>query len=353
MGHPLLPLLLSLGAASELGAAGESDANRLTRAACAFNIYKHTACTADPYRHLDNVTLAECCQTCTDDNQCAGFTLHSGGDHRGSCLMSLGSGITHPKPHSQGVTCGTRSPLPGPSPSPGPSGDDVPLAFDCGARRLALGFAGRLLGDRGQQGVFEALQIGPKCKDAPPPPPPPPPLLLRDSHRDDAVSYFVSPTGNDGAAGTAQAPWRTLPRVLSALAERPSGSRPPTVVNLLPGVFELNETLLLTGEHAGASSAAPVVWRPAPGAEGKVTVSGGFDLSSLASAWQPAGEHAQAGVWMARLPQPPSSRFESLYAKGERQWRARWPNGNPEEYCPRDLHGGTCKGYAQVRYRSD
>jgi hypothetical protein len=77
-------------------------------------------------------------------------------------------------------------------------------------------------------------------------------------------------------------------------------------------------------------------------------VSGGVDLTSLV--WKPANDQVlrQHGVWQAKLPQPPSWRFESLYVKGERQWRARWPNGNPEEYCARDLHGGNCKGYAQV-----
>ena len=273
----------------------------LSATTCAFNVYKHTACCANPYRQLDNVTLGECCQTCTEDNQCAGFTLLSNaadGPHHGLCLMSLGSGLKNPSPNTQGATCGTRSPLPGPSPSP--SGGDVPLAFDCGVRRLALSFADRLLSGRGQQGVFEGLQLGPACKDASPPPqppPPPPPLPNTEDKGAALVSHFVSPSGSDTAAGTAQAPWRSLTRVLTALAERPARSRPPTVVNLLPGVFHLNDTLLLTDKHAGASSTAPVVWRAAPGAEGKVTVSGSVDLSSLG--WEPASDQQlrQRGVF--------------------------------------------------------
>ena len=88
----------------------------------------------------------------------------------------------------------------------------------------------------------------------------------------------------------------------------------------------------------------------------------GVDLSALK--WQPAGGNKMS----AKLPSPPSWRFESLYYRGQRQWRARWPNGNPETYCKpqesglrfpkipalilrtgaRDLHGGKCEGYAQV-----
>ena len=235
-------------------------------AACSFNIYQHTACTADPYKHEDNVTLAACCASCMADNQCAGFTLHSsekGPGATGACLMSLGSGIRNPNHNRPGVTCGTRSPLaptppPGPGPSPSPTGDDVPLDFDCGARRLALGYADRLLGGRGQANVFEALQLGPKCHDPPPPPAAggaaPSPIAGDGA----AVSYFISPSGSDSAAGTSAAPWRTPARVLAALADRPAGARPSTTVNLLPGVYRLNETLAMTKAHSGASAAAPV-----------------------------------------------------------------------------------------------
>ena len=69
-----------------------------------------------------------------------------------------------------------------------------------------------------------------------------------------------------------------------------------------------------------------------------------IDLSALR--WKAGSAAPQA--WAAVLPGKPSWRFESLYAKGKRQWRARWPNGNPETYCARDLHGGKCEGYAQV-----
>ena len=272
--HSLCALLLSAPAAvSAAGAAGgDRPRGRSAEAGtgptqalpqCGFNLYPHTACTANPYRTLPNVTLAVCCQTCTDDNQCAGFTLHAGRDvdlpqagqsstaSTGSCLMSLGSGIKNPNHKAKGITCGTRSPLPGPSPAPAPGGDNVPLDFDCGARRLALGYSGRVLsGATGQAGsVFEALQLGPKCGDHPPPAAVP--TAADPGDRLGSVSYFVSPTGSDSAAGKATAPWRTLGRVLVALAQRPASARPATFVNLLPGTYRLNETLLVTAAHSG------------------------------------------------------------------------------------------------------
>ena len=300
--HRLCALLLSaaaVGSASALGGEDQSHNIAAAAAACGFNIYQHTACTTNPYRQLANVTLAVCCHTCTEDNQCAGFTLHAKGGEAtttgvtGGCLMSLGSGIKNPNHHADGVTCGTRSPLPGPSPAPTPGGDDVPLDFDCGTRRLALGYASRVLsGATGQAAsVFEALQLGPKCGDHPPPAAPARTAATAPATEGvaAAVSYFLSPTGSDRAAGTSAAPWRTLSRVLAALAQRPTAARPATFVNLYPGVYRLNQTLLVTAAHSGASSDAPVIWRPAPGsAAGQVTISGGVDLSSLT--WRPSGK---------------------------------------------------------------
>ena len=112
--HRLCALLLSAAAAVGTSAStpGEDQSQNAAAAAaaaapaCGFNIYQHTACTANPYRQLANVTLAVCCRTCTEDNQCAGFTLHAKGgvEATGGCLMSLGSGIKNPNHHADGVT---------------------------------------------------------------------------------------------------------------------------------------------------------------------------------------------------------------------------------------------------------
>ena len=323
---------------------------------CSFAIYPHTACTRDPYKTLPNVTLSTCCSACSTDNQCRGFTLHQRGPEAaaGECMLALGAGVGHPAP-AAGVTCGARFPLPvGPPPPPG-GGNSVPLAFDCGTRRLALEFAGAVLSGRGQGGVWEALQLGPKCNDPAPPPRPRPAREqpVAGGRGSAGLAFWVSPTGDDEEAGTsAGAAWKTLPRVLAALAATPAATRPPTTVTLLPGVYPVAETLALTAAHSGASAGAPVVFRAAAGG-GNVTLSGGVPLTGLR--WQKVAAAAGGGareaaleVWSAKLPERPSWRFESLFAGRQRQWRARWPNGNPETYCARDLHGGNCEGYAQV-----
>eukprot|EP01052_Picozoa_sp_SAG31_P004801 SAG31_NODE_203_length_20490_cov_7.713256_14_plen_526_part_00 len=100
-----------------------------------------------------------------------------------------------------------------------------------------------------------------------------------------------------------------------------------------------SETLVVTAAHSGATPALPVIFK----ATGNVTWSGGVPLNGLS--WQ---KDAASQAWSAKIQTPRSWRFESLYADEQRQWRARWPNGNPETYCARDLHGGHCPGYAQV-----
>ena len=133
----------------------------------------------------------------------------------------------------------------------------------------------------------------------------------------------------------------------------------------------LDSTLSLGPEHSGASAAAPVRWvaeRGAGGGAAPVVLSGGVDLSGLS--WAPsaaataaaavaaaaaAAEEPPVAVWEARVDPalwPTSSPpMQSLFAGGggERQWKARWPNGNPETYCARDRHGGNgCVGFAQA-----
>ena len=183
--------------------------------------------------------------------------------------------------------------------------------------------------------VFEALQLGPKCNDSAPHSAPSPRRAVGpESARPgaNATAYWVSPSGSDKAAGSEAAPWRTLPHVLAVLAATPAASRPPTTVNLLPGTYTLNDTLQLSAVHSGASAGAPIVFRAT--AAGSVTLSGGEVLSGLS--WARVGGGSKA--WSAKLPSRGATwRFDSLFAGAQRQWRARWPNGNPETYCARDL----------------
>lgn len=230
-------------------------------------------------------------------------------------------------------------------------------------RQLALAYGQQKLGDSARVTAVlgDALQLERGCNITPkstPDPRPRPHPHPHPSHRQtdawrrlraaNSIDYYVSAMdGNDSNSGTtAQTAWRTLDRVLQALAASgPPASRPQTTVHLLPGTFYLNDTLRLDGRHSGATAASPVIF--AATEPGTVTISGGRNLTGRL-AWTPA-PNIGAGVFQATL--PPSAvdwRFESLFADGRRQLRARFPNGNPEDYCPRDLHGGQCPGFAQA-----
>jgi hypothetical protein len=346
---------------------------------CSFNIYNHTACTANPYNSTRG-TLSACCEACQDDNQCGGFTLHSPDTRTGvgSCLLSLPEGTTTPNYNKPGITCGTRAPLP-PPPSPGPKGPTpapsppIPAAFDCGIRRLALEYGAKLVAamPAANLALWEALQLGPACSD-PAPPPAMPPVFSPPAAAASENDVWVSPTGDDSASGeSASSAWRTLARAARWLALTPAAQRPPTTVHLLPGTYALDSTLSLGPEHSGASAAAPVRWVAERGADAApVVLSGGVDLSELS--WAPsaaataaaavaasaAGDgqapvavweaHVGPALWPASSP-PMQSLFAGSGAGEQRQWKARWPNGNPETYCARDLHGGNgCVGFAQA-----
>ena len=340
---------------------------------CDFHIYNSTPCTRNPYMKSSG-TLAECCAKCQDDNQCQAFTLHAGQDGGvGQCLFSL-TAFGGAKPE-KGITCGTRVPLP---PAPGPPGPTptpaIPHSFDCGIRRLALSYGTAIVGASSSiagAGLFEALQLGPDCGDSPPPPPPSAATAMAAAAvAGAAIDYWVAPTtGSDSNTGSSAAQaWKTVERAVTALTSTPAAARPPTTVHLLPGIYHLDSTIALGPEHSGASAASPVVFRAEAaataevGTDTSVVLSGGVDLGGLEWSAATANDLRRASligvdapsatVWKATVPEAKwaSVPMSSLWAgENSRQWRARWPNGNPEVYCARDLHGGRgCTGFAQA-----
>ena len=203
--------------------------------------------------------------------------------------------------------------------------------FDCNARALMLEFARSLQPSR-TQADYDAMAAslaaasavmrennGTACalaapRAAPPPPPPPHPRA-----RSAGPTYYVSPTGDDGAAGSASAPYATIARGIAATrdARLPPGS--PRAVELLPGTHFLNGTTLALG--AGDSGLVLA-------AAASATVSGGTLLQGLAWA-----RGAPSGAWCAplgaapSLPQVLGLRDARL---GARYTRARFPNVNVE-----------------------
>ena len=261
---------------------------------CSFTVYNHTACTRNPYNTTTG-TLEQCCEFCQNDNQCNAWTLHNPDVKTGAgqCLMSFSA--EDPNPNKPGITCGSRAPLsptPAPGPGPGPAPSQIPHDFDCAIRRLALEFGEKIAAPiNAALSLYEALQLGPACGDAPPHAPAPVTHRVFATDKIEAeaqVDVWVSPTGNDMASGASPAlAWRTIARAAKWLASSPASTRPPTSVHLMPGTYYLDSAVELGAEHSGSSAASPVRWvaERTNGTDAPVVISGGTDLTTLT--WEP------------------------------------------------------------------
>ena len=79
------------------------------------------------------------------------------------------------------------------------------------------------------------------------------------------TEFWVSPTGNDGAAGTADAPFASLEGARNAIRALPAARRNGyVVVTLRGGTYRMKQPLLLDWRDSGQPE-RPVVYRAAPG----------------------------------------------------------------------------------------
>ena len=65
------------------------------------------------------------------------------------------------------------------------------------------------------------------------------------------TSYYVSPSGDDSAAGTKAAPFKTVHRGQQALRSLPATTRAGSTVYLEAGRYEMTKPLVLTSEDSG------------------------------------------------------------------------------------------------------
>lgn len=127
------------------------------------------------------------------------------------------------------------------------------------------------------------------------------------------VELYVSPQGNDAAAGTAAAPFATVERARDELRHRRAGGQlaDGAVVTLRGGTYYLPRTLEFLAEDSGRTG-APVVYLAAAGET--VVLSGGQPIRD----WTAAD-----GRWQAKL--PADANFSQLFVAGERRYRPRLP----------------------------
>ena len=161
-----------------------------------------------------------------------------------------------------------------------------------------------------------------------------------------AVTYFVSPTGDDNNPGNREKPFATLERARDAIrAQKTNALLPPggATVYLRGGTYTVTNTFVL-GDIDSGSVGAPVAYRAWPGE--KPLFSGGFRVRGFAKVRDPSvlarlPPEARAKVRVADLKAQGYSSFDvqksygyglnnqtvrELYQDGKPLQIARWPN---------------------------
>ncbi len=134
-----------------------------------------------------------------------------------------------------------------------------------------------------------------------------------------AGDFYVSPVGDDSAAGTATAPFRTIERAQQAVRERLK-ARPapkqPIVVQLEAATFHLTKPIVFEPGDSG-TKAAPVIYQGAP--KGGTLISGGIVINQ----WKVDNERS----WYALLSDGGKGiePFSQLFVNGGRRYRPRLP----------------------------
>lgn len=139
-------------------------------------------------------------------------------------------------------------------------------------------------------------------------------VLLAGGVAAEPARVYVSPNGDDAAAGSELAPFRTVSRAQQAARALRAAQTPPAPIEVIlrGGVHRLAAPLRFTPLDNG-SPGAPTVYRSDPGE--RAVLSGGRVITG----WRDEGD----GSWSA-----PSGEvyFHELYVNGRRAQRARIPN---------------------------
>jgi len=147
------------------------------------------------------------------------------------------------------------------------------------------------------------------------------------------VTYYVATNGSDQWSGKLPAPnatktdgpFASIERARGAIRQlkaRPGGLKGPATVQIRGGVYYVPETIRFTPADSGTAQ-APISYEAYPGEE--PILSGGRRITSFRPVDGPiqavALPDVKAGRWY----------FRSLFAEGERQIRARYPNFDPQD----------------------
>jgi hypothetical protein len=134
-----------------------------------------------------------------------------------------------------------------------------------------------------------------------------------------AGDIYVATTGNDKAAGTQKAPFKSLARAQEAVRTRNASGKPVTLW-LRGGTYFLTAPLVFGPEDSGTAK-APVTWAAYPNE--KVIISGGVKLNPTWSDYSGGIKVATIGTGYV---------FDMLFLDGDKLLTlARYPNYDPDK----------------------
>ena len=133
-----------------------------------------------------------------------------------------------------------------------------------------------------------------------------------------SADLYVATTGDDNAAGTSAAPFKTLEKAKAAVALLIPSATGPINVWVRGGTYYLSAPLTFAPADGG-SATAPITYSAFRGE--KVVISGGIKVTS---AWA-----ASSGNIMVTTIAP-NLKVDQLFLNGTRQILARYPNFDPK-----------------------
>ena len=333
-----LSLLLPLAASSSDGAGGSQN--------CSFVAGRDYSDPAGPV--LNATSAPHCCELCLADARCAvavfALPASAAGAGVGQCYTKTSAKLPIDKGHTSNVVgCVT------------PRSAVTDKFYDCRFRRLALEFArtkvvggwasaamtaeaiaavanGLRIDQCGGSEPWEGSTAEAEAEPAP---------LLRSAALRPGVEVFISPDGDDAAAGTAAAPLRSIGGAQAHIrkAYPTVSSRPAIAVTIRegdyytparrgpPGALNSPRAATFAVEDSGSSAEHPIVYAaeldPATAQPVAVTLHGGVQLNLT---WAPAA----GGAMRATLPAGIEiDSQDQLFHAGQPLVRARIPNGRP------------------------
>ena len=170
-------------------------------------------------------------------------------------------------------------------------------------------------------------------------------IMLPRPYEADTV-LWVSPDGSDSAGGTESDPLATLAGAARAVAAARKAAPEKTVcVYFKEGIYPVTEPAILENLHSPAEK--PILFRSAPGAEGKCVFTGkkavsGWEQLASSEFWKNAPEEFKSRVRPEAVPQIWTAPYapcetadyapetmgkrQEFFAGGRAQTLARWPN---------------------------